>query len=215
MNRYDFDKLIKLMENPTRRKILELLCREDQYPLQLSKTLETSQQAISKHLKTMEKEGLVVSKTSKSKFGGPPTKTYKVNSEFSLRIDIGPTLFKTEVEEISAEEAEEYEDLKQEVEREEDDGFLIEKRKALDEIEDEIELLEKKRNYLIKLKEEALKNAYDYIPENFDEYEMRYILYTVMESGETDPKKIAKKFDTREDEVERIIDKIKEKTKIW
>lgn len=215
MKRPDFDELIRLMENPTRRKILELLCREDQYPLQISKTLDTSQQAISKHLKTMEKEGIVVSKTSKSKYGGPPTKTYKVNTEFSMRIDMGPTLFKTEVEDIEVEKIGEYEYLGDEVGKEDDEDYLLDKRNALDEIEEELETLEKKRNYLIKLKERALRKAYDHIQKNFEEYRLRYILYYVMESGETDPKKIAKKFDIREDEVENIIDRLKDKVKIW
>ena len=46
----DFDEALHVLENRTRRKILEMLVREPHYPLQLSKHLDVSQQAVMKHL---------------------------------------------------------------------------------------------------------------------------------------------------------------------
>ena len=53
------DTLLTVLGNPTRRKILEMLAMEKHYPLQLSRELDVSQQAVSKHLKVLEKYGLV------------------------------------------------------------------------------------------------------------------------------------------------------------
>lgn len=76
MNKEEFDKIMRLLQNPTRRRILEALAQEEHYPLKLSRAIDTSQQAVSKHLETMERSGIVISKVSKSEKGGPPTKTW-------------------------------------------------------------------------------------------------------------------------------------------
>ncbi len=211
----EFDKIIRILQNPTRRKILERLSREEHYPLQISETLNTSQQAISKHLKTMEKAGIVVSRVGKSNRGGPPTKTYMVNREFSLRIDLGPTLFRTEVDELEIEEIEDYKDIEEKIKTDVKECFLKEKREIIEEIEDEIEDLKKRRQYLLKLKERALSKGYEYVYDNFEDYMERFVLYYILDTGQKDPKKIAKDFDIREDKMKEIIDDLKEKTKLW
>ena len=55
----DIDMLLSMVENPTRRRILEAIVREPHYPLQLSKELGISQQAVMKNLSLMEQNGLV------------------------------------------------------------------------------------------------------------------------------------------------------------
>jgi ArsR family transcriptional regulator len=50
----ELDVLLSVIENPTRRRILEALVREPHYPLQLSRELGMSQQIIMKHLKVLE-----------------------------------------------------------------------------------------------------------------------------------------------------------------
>ncbi|MFW6040861.1 MAG: ArsR/SmtB family transcription factor [Thermoplasmatota archaeon] len=215
MNKDEFDKIIRLLQNPTRRKIIEILTREEHYPLQISRTLNASQQAISKHLTKLEEEGIVVSNKGKSEHGGPPTKNYRLNSEFSLRIDVGPTLFKTEVDDIEVGKISGYEHLEEKVKQNATKGLLERNRKVIQEIEKEVKDLEKKRKYLLKLKEKALSDAYNYIYENFDDYQERYVLYYILDSGITNPKKISKKFRVREDDIENLINELKKKTKIW
>jgi predicted transcriptional regulator len=58
--------------------------------------LEISQQAVMKHIKVLEKAGFVESQIVPSEKGGPPKKMYKVNQSFSLRLDLGPDLFRAE-----------------------------------------------------------------------------------------------------------------------
>jgi ArsR family transcriptional regulator len=91
-----FDESLSILENPTRRKILRCLVKEPHYPLQLSDLLDVSQQAVVKHLKVLEGAGFVDSEMTKSNKGGPPKKVYRVNQSFSIRLDLGPDLFRAE-----------------------------------------------------------------------------------------------------------------------
>jgi|TARA_B100000809_G_scaffold142981_1_gene140508 predicted transcriptional regulator len=97
-----FDEALSILENPTRRQILRKLVKEPHYPLQLSELLNVSQQAVVKHLKVLEESGFVDSERTPSEKGGPPKKMYKVNQSFSLRLDLGPDLFRAEHRKIPA-----------------------------------------------------------------------------------------------------------------
>ena len=78
----DIDILLSMVENPTRRRILESLVREPSYPLRLSKELGVSQQAVMKNLALMEQNGLVVSSRMDSSMG--PMRI--VRSMFSAKV---------------------------------------------------------------------------------------------------------------------------------
>ena len=82
----DMDTILAIVENPTRRRILQAVVREPHYPLQLSKELGISQQAIVKNLNLMEKEGIVVSYRESSD-RGPERIFYRPSSEFTITIE--------------------------------------------------------------------------------------------------------------------------------
>ena len=90
------DDALTLLQNKVRREILERLVREPHYPLQLAKMIGVSQQAIMKHLRLLEKAAFVVSEITPSEKGGPPKRVYAVRESFSMRIDMGPDLFRVE-----------------------------------------------------------------------------------------------------------------------
>jgi len=88
----DIDELLSIIENPTRRRILEYLTREPSYPLQLSKELGISQQAIMKNLALMEQTGLLMSYSEESSMG-PKRTVYVPNQQFTLMIDLHDNMF--------------------------------------------------------------------------------------------------------------------------
>src|SRR5574344_2682985 len=88
----DLDVLLSMIENPTRRKILESLVKMPRYPLQLSKELGISQQAVMKNLSVLEKNGMVVSYRESSSIG-PERTVYEPNSEFTLIVDMRNGMF--------------------------------------------------------------------------------------------------------------------------
>ena len=98
----DFNEAMAILENQARRNILKHLVKEPHYPLQLSELLEISQQAVMKHIKVLENAGFVEAEIVPSEKGGPPKKMYKVNQSFSLRLDLGPDLFRAEHRQMPA-----------------------------------------------------------------------------------------------------------------
>ena len=97
----EIDELFYLLENPTRRRILQLLSVERLYPLkmhkQLSRDIDVTQQAVVKHLKILEKHGLVESQDEPSN-RGPNRRVYTASREVSLHIDVGPSTYKQKAE---------------------------------------------------------------------------------------------------------------------
>jgi predicted transcriptional regulator len=88
----DIDELLSIIENPTRRRILEYLTREPSYPLQLSKDLGISQQAVMKNLALMEQTGMLMSYPEESSMG-PKRTVYVPNQQFTLMIDLHDNMF--------------------------------------------------------------------------------------------------------------------------
>ena len=88
----DIDELLSIIENPTRRRILEYLTREPSYPLQLSKELGISQQAVMKNLALMEQTGMLMSHPEVSD-RGPSRIVYEPNAQFTLVIDLHDNMF--------------------------------------------------------------------------------------------------------------------------
>ncbi len=92
----DIDILLSIVENPTRRRILESLVREPSYPLRLSKELGVSQQAVMKNLALMEQNGLVISSRVDSSMG-PMRILYTPNTEFTLVVEMHNSMFSAKV----------------------------------------------------------------------------------------------------------------------
>ena len=93
----EVDELFYLLENPTRRRILQLLSVERLNPLQLSREIDVTQQAVVKHLRIFEEHGLVKSRDEPSS-RGPNRRVYTASREVSLHIDIGPSNYKQKAE---------------------------------------------------------------------------------------------------------------------
>jgi predicted transcriptional regulator len=94
----DLDVILSVLENPIRRRILRKLAHENNYPLQLSKELNVSQQAVMKHLKVLEESDFVVSYDEPSKKGGPPRRVFTPRKRYCIRIDIGPNTYSEEIQ---------------------------------------------------------------------------------------------------------------------
>lgn len=92
----ELDILLSLVENPTRRRILERIVREPSYPLQLSKELGVSTQAVMKNLTLMEHHGMVERTEVRSDMG-PNRFLYAPRREFTLVVDMRQHTFTARV----------------------------------------------------------------------------------------------------------------------
>ena len=96
------DNALYLLQNKVRRQILERLAREPHYPMQLAELIGVSQPAVVKHLRELEKGGMVSKNKVPSEKGGPPRTIYAVERAMSIQVDIGPDLFRCEERKLPA-----------------------------------------------------------------------------------------------------------------
>ena len=196
----ELDVLLSVIENPTRRRILEALVREPHYPLQLSRELGLSQQGIMKHLRMLEDLDLVRSFLEDSDQGGPSRRRYFPTTGFTMMVDIGPGLFSTEVASRPFEE--------QGGERESDGRRLLDLRKDLGDIDRELMRLKERRGELIAEKERILEEAGRAVESSSMDYRSRKIVYEYVLHPQLSAKELARGLGLRDDTVEKLIEKL-------
>ena len=216
MNTAELDSIFSVLENPIRRKILAKLAKEHHYPLQLSKELNISQQAIMKHLKVLEDNELVQSFEEKSTLGGPPRKCYVASKHISLRIDIGPNTFNSEVYDYTIVDSEKESDEVRDKEKTADefknyiDDFrkcqsiedpkirLAEYSKIILKLNQELNEIKVKRAKLLNIREIVTLESNRLINELSREYEERRILYYLLNNEDRELSSIADALELRE-----------------
>ena len=195
----DLDILLSMVENPTRRKILESLVKEPHYPLQLSKELGISQQAVMKNLNMLEKNGMVVSYQVSSSMG-PMRTVYEPNSEFTLVIDMRNGMFSARMIEPSKEEEEGFDDVKME--------SLKKTRQTISEIDEKIEELNKERSKLIREREKVIGTAMTTINDAGCGYAHRNLMYEILNEPDRSMEQLSEDLNVRPDVVKGLINDI-------
>jgi ArsR family transcriptional regulator len=214
----DLDTLLSVIENPTRRRILEALVREPHYSLQLSKELGMSQQAIMKHMKVLEESDLVRSYPEESDQGGPTRKLYVPTTKFTITVDFGPGLFNTAIIRLALDQmsnsllAMHSQTDGPEEERSEDLADISEKilelRETVAQVDRELGELQQKRALLIETKERALEVAGRVVEEQLDDYQARRIIYEFIQKPELELEELASDLGIRDDIVELTLERI-------
>ncbi|HLF07677.1 MAG TPA: helix-turn-helix domain-containing protein [Thermoplasmata archaeon] len=197
------------MENPLRRRILEHLVREAHYPLQLSRELRVSQQAIIKHLKVLEEFGMVESSEEASDLGGPPRRVYLSTRHFSLHIDLGSASLESGMQSLDdvaiLPEFHELEARAQEARRlAEREEKLRRWGQMLRDINLEIAQVDGRRQSLLRVKNEILQAAREELNSESD-YDERKITHIMMASGMRTPAEVAELLGLREDAIQEIL----------
>ena len=195
----DLDILLSMVENPTRRKILESLVKEPHYPLQLSKELGISQQAVMKNLNMLEKNGMVVSYQVSSSMG-PMRTVYEPNSEFTLVIDMRNGMFSARMIEPSKEEDEGFENVKME--------SLKKTRQTISEIDDKIEELNKERSKLIREREKVMASAMSNLNGTDCGYTHRNLMYEILNEPDRSMEQLSEDLNARPEVVKDLINDI-------
>ncbi len=212
MAELDIDTALSVLSNPMRREILSRLVMETHYPLQLARELNTSQQAVMKHLAVLGKHGLVESQEEPSDAGGPPRKAYSATKQLSIRIDIGPNLFNAKLSTYDPNEApeplEDYEYINERyrnLAKEEDSherlkGLAI----TLKDINMELADLERRRDALLMAKEHLMGEVNELISQLSPDYNQRRVLYFITDRGTVSVSLVSERFNMREKAVEEI-----------
>lgn len=212
----DFDEILRVLENPTRRRILERLVRESHYPLQLSKKLGVSQQAVVKHLKALEESGLVASAEEPSDLGGPNRRAYTARQGLIVQIDVGQGLFHAVMRSLDedAPPPPDYAWADEALRGARTEGDPRRRVRIVADLvrklNDEIESLDRRRAYLVSLKDASIQSVRGPVEDVLREYEERQVFYCLLDEGEAVPERISEALDLREKIVAELIRRIEE-----
>ncbi len=217
----ELDGLIKILENPIRRKIIERLSQEPSYGLSISKQLGLGQQLVTKHLNMMERSGFVKSNIRNSPLGAQ-RRVFGLAKSFSIIIDVAPHLFKQNIVsfEVTPEEYQISGTASSLLERRDKIlDYPNEKDKmkpfsmVLAEIDGKLEILEQERAVLLSIRNSIMMEASKII-QNIKDIDSRRVLHSALGEHDTSVKRIAKSLNLREERVKRIIQKLENELNI-
>lgn len=202
----DMDSILSVVENPTRRKILQAVVREPHYPLQLSKELGISQQAIVKNLNLMEREGLVTSYRESSD-RGPERIFYKPSTEFSITIDMRNNMF--EVRMVPIGETAKKQDSKEKTDdKTPEERKLEEVRAKISQIDRQIAEFDRRRAEMVRERNTLIDDFLHMEDLDNLDYEHRELLYDLLNRPNWNSEDISKKLGFNENVVSKMIDDI-------
>lgn len=201
------DEILSIIENPTRRRILQAVVREPHYPLQLSKEMGISQQAIMKNLNLMEKEGILVSYRQSSD-KGPARNFYKPSSEFTITIDMRDNMFRVTM--IPAGEKKQTRKETKTPEKSEEERRIEEIRSQIASIDRQISEFDRQRSELVRRRSEILDTFMGEADLDSLDYPHRQLLYDMLNRPNWSTEDISRNLGFNETAVNEMIDDLLE-----
>jgi ArsR family transcriptional regulator len=211
---YDDDMILDIIGNNTRRKILATLAREPMYFNQLAKEISIGQQAIIRHMKTLEDMGLIESYAEKSNLGAPDRKYYRLNSSFSLTICLSEDAFSIKSHKIEQYRHEEFDKFYKEYDllaQEDDEETLNQLQTNLTKIEMEISNLDSRLNDLRALKQLIVSRLHKIAKDNFEEEFERKILHTIADESPKSIAELANRLNEKQSNVTKTLHRMNKK----
>ena len=188
--------ILNMISNPTRRRILESLTKEPSYPLQLSKEIGVSQQAIMKNLDLLERNGMVIGHQVSSAMG-PMKVVYEPTTEFTVVIDMRRSMFSADVTDESGSE----EDVIPITET------IDELRSEISSIDKEVEELERQRSALIRKRQNMISWAMSQLDDEGFTSLHKNLMYQMLNNPDVPEADIIRKMSQRTD-IERSLHEI-------
>ncbi len=157
----DIEKILDILGNKTRRKLLAALSEEAGYVFQLSEDIKIRHQAIRKHLDLLKELKIIKSFEGASTVGGPPRKYFKISKSFSIMLDLTPDSFDAKILNYD-EKDEQYPKITEETKNlvslpKKSPETFSNLKKILKEINFEVNELENRRQYLIFLRQQIIR----------------------------------------------------------
>jgi ArsR family transcriptional regulator len=208
------DMILDIIGNHTRRRILATLAREPMYFNQLAKEIAIGQQAILRHMKTLEDIGLIESYGERSSLGAPDRKYYRLSSSFSLTICLSEDAFSIENRKIEQYRHRESDKFYKEYEllaQDNDGKTLNQLQNNLTRIEKEISNLDSRLNDLRALKQLIANRLHKIAKDNFEEELERRILHTIIGESPKSISELASKLNEKPSRIRNAINEMNKK----
>ena len=208
----DFEKVVDVIGNPVRRRIIQKLSEGPDYTLRLSNELNIHQQLASKHLRVIKKAELVDVVRQPSEKGADKN-MFSLNKFYSLQIDFSHNLYNQRLISFNNPQlwttADNYMDkLEDEVQGLTDEECGVDTINPLanivQNIDDELESLEKRRARLLYIRNLAM-NASVTALEELDR-KKRQIIHYVLNQGTARIDEISRHMQLREQTIKDLVD---------
>jgi ArsR family transcriptional regulator len=213
----DFSRIMDVLGNNVRRKILRKLSEGPDYVLRISQELQIGQQLIAKHVKVLEDAGFVHPVWEKSNRGARK-KLYSIDKFYSVRIDFSPFLYNESLllfddEKEWIESSEKYDAfevrLKSIMESLKGTDQLNPLQFIISEIDVELEEMERRRAKLLYLRNMVKRGTSESMGD-IDRRE-RQLLHHIIERGPSSVGELSEGLLIREDSVRGLIRELIEK----
>lgn len=209
MEEDELDRILQILENPIRRRIVKRLAQGSGYPLQLSKELGLGQPLVAKHLVLMEEAGIVTSSLERGE-RGPGRRQYALARSISITLDLAPNLFfqhgfrfaSINEEELSKETT----SIMDEASKisGEDRGDIQALSDILSQVDHKLDELERQRAALLYIRNRAMSSASKAIGKMQDR-EKKRVVYSILEEHDWDVGHLSEELDIRETVVRDIL----------
>jgi len=209
------NSMLRLIENPVRRKILKRLSQEPSYPLELAKEIGEAQQLVTSHLSLLEKAGIVSSSVVASPLG-PNRRSYFLNQSAYLSISFGPHLFNEKFlnfEALPAELSNQATDFMNRISEIKDGNneSKIEPFSCLfRDIDDKLTELEEEKTVLLFIRDLAMKHASENLEKQQKTHDEKRILHYILDERSKNIESISKALNLKESIVRSMLEKLKE-----
>jgi predicted transcriptional regulator len=211
----DFEKVVDVIGNPVRRRIIQKLSEGPDYTLRLSNELKIHQQLASKHLKVIRNAELVdVIRQPSDK--GADKNMFSLNKFYSLQIDFSPNLYNQRLISFNKPHlwitADNYMDkLEDQVMELTDEESGVDTINPLSHIvqsiDDELGSLEKQRARLLYLRNLAMNASVKALDEL--DRKKRQIIHFVLNQGSSSIESISRHMQLREQTIKDLVDDLK------
>ena len=207
----DFEKVVEVLGNPVRRRLIEKLSEAPDYTLRLSNELNIHQQLAAKHMKVLRNAELVDVIRQKSKKGADKN-VFSLNKFYSLQIDFSPNLYNQRLISFNNPSlwttADNYMDrLEDKVTElgEEDSGIdqINPLGNIVQSIDDELESLEKRRARLLYIRNLAMNASVQALDEL--DRKKRQVMHFILNQGSTTVNAISRHMQLREETIRDLV----------
>jgi predicted transcriptional regulator len=207
------DFMLKIVENPVRRKIIKRLSQEPSYALELAKEIREAQQLVTAHLALMEREGFVGSSIEASPIG-PRRKLYFLKQSAYLTVSFGPHLYNEQLLTFETLPPEMSKDATEFLER--INKIQLTKRtkieplsNLLSDIDEKLSRLEDEKRVLLCIRNLTMQHASEELEIQEKTHNEKRVLHFIMDERSTDIEDIAEALNLQESTIRMLLAKLK------
>jgi predicted transcriptional regulator len=208
------NSILKIVENPIRRKIIKRLSQEPSYPLELSKEIGEAQQLVTTHLDVLEKGGVVGSSMETSP-SGPNRRIYYLKQSATIGLSFGPNLFTEQFLNFNilptdiSDQATDFIKRISEIEKNTHSSKIEPFSCLLQDIDEKIDGLDGERAVLLFIRNLTMKHVTEDLKNQQKNHDERRILHYLIDERSRDIESISKALNLQESIVRTLLEKIK------